>query len=243
MSDGSIQDDFAWKIRFSPESDGLTTKNLRLRSGEIRSGEYDRSLSIRVDASRDHGLMTVPIRLPRYLMPQWSTDDWIDFIDEEIDFFNRCVDECTVQYLSLAIVAKEERKREILKEAEQVVIDFRGDLPNRCLALMLGGYKVGVNRKGHDWPIWLSIQPTYDLAIDEGMKIRKEANISKPNDTLLAIGALTTHVDPSFVKSYGLPILSSTTNDKLINRLLWIALGSIFVGIMIGWWLKVWFSS
>lgn len=252
----SVQDDFVWKIRFSPdEYRGLLSHCVtRYRSNALQPtqskpevGQYDRNLAIRVEASRDHGLITVPIRLPRHLMPEWSTQDWINFIDGEVRWLTAGLDECAVLNLSLAIADVEERRRNLLKEAKQVVIDFRGDLPNGHLPMMLGGYKVGIYRSGNYWPIWLSIQPTYDLAIREAESICEEARISKSDPSIIAVGKLADVVNPAFVKRYGLGLIqSSKVNEVSLWMLCWPVLLGVFAGIAIGWWLKVgleWISN
>jgi hypothetical protein len=165
-------------------------------------------------------------------MPEWSQADWVKFIDGEIGFFHNFVDEAVVQCLSLALVEADDRRKEILRTANEVVIDFRGDLPNKYLAMMLGGYKVGVYRSGNNWPVWLGIQPTYDLALKEAESIRAEAELPK-NKSITATGALS-----SFLKAgMGLPILSNSSAGTG-GRRWWIAVVAVVVISLIAWLMK-----
>lgn len=229
------------KVCFVPEGKGLIAHfehpervaNLEaLRQIPLEPGEQRRELSLAAEVSRDHGIITVPVRLPRYLMPEWSQADWSKFVDDEIGFFHKFVDEAVVQCLSLALVAADDRRKEILRTANEVVVDFRGDLPNKYLAMMLGGYKVGVYRSGNNWPVWLSIQPTYDLALKEAESIRAEAELPK-NKSITATGKLS-----DFLKAdIGLPILSNSSAGTG-GRGWWIAVGAVVVVSLIAWLMK-----
>jgi hypothetical protein len=186
---------------------------------------------VETEVSRDHGIITVPVRLPRYLMPEWSQADWMKFIDSEIGLFHSFVDEAVVQCLSLALVADDDMRKNILRTADQVVVDFRGDLPNKYLVMMLGGYKVGVHRSGNNWPVWLSIQPTYDLALKEAERIRAEAGLPK-NKSITAAGKLS-----DFLKAdMGDPILSRSAGSG--GRWLWIVVAAIVVINLVTWLMK-----
>jgi hypothetical protein len=227
------------KLRFAPNGNGLlvhfesadSAANGFVRRPMPEAGEQRREMSVAVEVSRDHGIITVPVRLPRYLMPEWSQDDWAEFIGSEQGFFHNFVDEAVVQCLSLALVADDDRRKEILRTANEVVIDFRGDLPNKYLAMMLGGYKVGVYRSGNNWPMWLSIQPTYDLALKEAERIRTEAGLPK-NKSISAAGALS-----NFLKAdMGLPILSSASAGTGGRWL--IAAASVVVMGLFAWLMK-----
>ena len=221
-------------VRFVPDGKGMVTRfqspDRDTKYGASREpGELRRELSVNAETSQYHGIITVPVRLPRYLMPEWSTHDWSQFVDSEIGFFHNFVDEAIVQCLSLALVGDKERRKEIMRTANEVVIDFRGDLPNKYLAMMLGGYKVGVYRSGNNWPVWMSIQPTYDLALKEAEAIRVEVGLPK-GKSITSAGALS-----NFLKAdMGLPLLSNSTGGFDIRG--WIA-AAIFVVIGVAAWL------
>jgi len=234
-------DECVSKVRFVPEGKGLIARfepservtDIHLRQTQLEPGEHRRELSIAAEVSRDHGIITVPVRLPRYLMPEWSQADWTKFIDDEIGFFHNFVDEAVVQCLSLALVAADDRRKEILRTADEVVVDFRGDLPNKYLMMVLGGYKVGVYRSGNNWPVWLGIQPTYDLALKEAERIRVEAGLPK-NKSITAAGKLS-----SFLKAdMGLPSILSNSSAGTGGRGWWIAVTAIVVISLIAWLMK-----
>ncbi|MGY8664144.1 hypothetical protein Q3C01_17500 [Bradyrhizobium sp. UFLA05-109] len=231
-------DERVFNVRFSPNGKGLVARfdapeHMRARTGPAPAepGEHCRELSLDADASRDHGIITLPVRLPRYLMPEWSQDDWSEFVDSEIGFFYNFVDEAVVQCLSLALAANDERRIEILRTADDVVVDFRGDLPNKYLPMMSGGYKVGVHRSGNSWPIWLSIQPTYDLALKKAESIRAEANLPK-NKPVTAAGALANYLKAGL----GSPILSNSSSNTELQG--WIAAGAMSVIGLVAWLMK-----
>jgi hypothetical protein len=231
-------DESVSKVRFVPKGKGLIAHfeaperlvNLGvLRQAQLEPGQQRRDLRVEAEVSQDHGIITVPVRLPRYLMPEWSQADWMKFIDSEIGFFHGFVDEAVVQCLSLALVSADDRRKEILRTAHEIVVDFRGDLPNKYLAMMLGGYKVGVYRSGNNWPVWLSIQPTYDLALKEADSMRAEADLPK-NKSITATGALS-----NFLKAdMGLPILSNSSAGTG-GRRWWIAVTAIVVVGLVAW--------
>jgi hypothetical protein len=231
-------DESVSKVRFVPERNGLIAHfehpellvNLGvLRQTQLEPGEHRRELRVEAEVSRDHGIITVPVRLPRYLMPEWSQADWTNFIDSEIGFFHNFVDEAVVQCLSLALVAADDRRKEILRTANEVVVDFRGDLPNMYSPMVLGGYKVGVYRSGNNWPIWLSIQPTYDLALKEAESIRADAGLPK-NKSITATGTLA-----NFLKAdMGLPSILSNASAGT-GGWWWIAMAPVVVIILIAW--------
>ncbi|WP_445215878.1 hypothetical protein ACKWRH_26275 [Bradyrhizobium sp. Pa8] len=231
-------DECVSNVRFVPNgSKGLVARfedagSARTASpAPLEPGEHRRELSLGVEASRDHGIITIPVRLPRYLMPEWSQDDWSKFIDGEIGFFHNFVDEAVVQCLSLALAANDERRAEILRTADEVVVDFRGDLPNKYLPMMSGGYKVGVHRSGNSWPAWLSIQPTYDLALKKAESIRAEADLPK-NKSVTAAGALANYLKSGL----GSPILSNSSSDIGIRG--WITAGAMIVIGLVAWLMK-----
>jgi hypothetical protein len=234
-------DECVSRVRFVPKGNGLIARFEAperianpgvLQQTSLEPEEHRRELSIAADVSRDHGIITVPVRLPRYLMPEWSQADWSKFVNNEIGYFHNFVDEAVVQCISLALVADGGRRKEIVRTANEVVVDFRGDLPNAYLAMTLGGYKIGVYRSGNNWPIWLGIQPTYDLALKEAESIRAEAELPK-DKSIIATGALS-----NFLKAgIGLPILSNSSAGTGVRRW-WIAVGAV-VGIgFIAWLLK-----
>jgi hypothetical protein len=234
-STDEILDECVSRFRFVPNGKGLDARYEipRFSPTPLEPGEYSREITLGVEASQDHGIITVPVRLPRYLMPGWSQDDWSQFIDSEVGFVHKFVDEAIVQCLSLALVADSDRRKEILRTADEVVVDFRGDLPNKYLPMMLGGYKVGVYRSGNKWPVWLSIQPTYDLAHKEAERIRTEAGLPK-NKSITAAGKLADYLN---VKTpLGSPILSSSAVGSGIGG--WIATGAIVVISLVAWVLK-----
>jgi hypothetical protein len=77
------------KVRFVPNGNGLVARfeapgressSRTASAAPFEIGEHRRELSLGVDASRDHGIITIPVRLPRYLMPEWSEDDWSKLI-------------------------------------------------------------------------------------------------------------------------------------------------------------------
>jgi hypothetical protein len=100
-------DECVARVRFVPEGKGLVTR-FQSPDSDARFGpsqeEHRRKLSIAAELSEYHGIITFPVRLPRYLMPEWSQDDWSEFVDSEIGFFHGFV-EAVVQGLSLALVA------------------------------------------------------------------------------------------------------------------------------------------
>jgi hypothetical protein len=164
-------------------------------------------------------------------MPEWGEAEWAKLLDEETGFFHGTIDEAVVQTLSLAITNHKDHRAEVLRTANEVVIDFRGDLPNKYLAMMLGGYKVGVYRSGNNWPIWLSIQPTYDLAVKEAESIAAEAGLPK-GKSVSAVGALS-----NFLKvDLGPPILSSSSVKTDIGG--WIVAVVIAAIGLITWLMK-----
>jgi len=104
-----------------------------------------------------------------------------------------CAFRCQLQQL-------DERRKAIIKDAQQVVLDFRGDIPNGYLAMSLGGYKIGVYRQINGWPFWRSIQPTSDIAVDVARTIAKDAKLVSTDSAIIAVGKLTDLVsggDPS----------------------------------------------
>jgi hypothetical protein len=117
-------------------------------------------------------------------------------------------------------------RKEVLQTANGVVIDFRGDIPNGWFAMMWGGYKIGVYRSGHGWPIWMSIAPTYDLAIEEAKKLRDEARL--PKNSIQATGKLLNFLNVKI----GPPLMSSKANDlriPLVALVLIVGIGSWFI--------------
>jgi hypothetical protein len=206
MSERATDHRYQHVIRFVPDGKGLKPRyqNPSGYEEDPEVGECRAEVRCEAEVSRDHGVMTFPVRLPRYLMPEWSQDEWASFIESQIGFFHNFTDEAVVQCLSLALCSRSERRKEILSTANGIVIDFRGDLPNMYLPMMLGGYKIGVYRSGNDWPIWLSIQPTYDLAIKEAESIRVEAGL--PKKSVTAAGALSNFLNSKLKLQ---PILSN----------------------------------
>lgn len=219
-------------IRFIPERDGLKPvfENPHLPDGRVKD---ERRFAIEIDATiaKDHGIMTIPVRLPRHLMPEWSQNEWETFIKEEEGFFHGTIDEAVVQCLSLALVSDTARRAAILRTANQVVVDLRGDIPNKYLPMVLGGYKVGVYRSGHGWPIWLSIQPTYDLALKEAEKIRAEAGL--PKKDIEAVGALANFLN---ARTGLTPIMSSAAEGT--SALMWLVIGAAIVAVAAMWLFK-----
>lgn len=183
-----------------------------------------RTLKVEAEISRDHGIMTVPVRLPRHLMPEWSQEEWDSFIADELGMFYNFVDEAVVIGLSLAIASKTTLRKEVLQTANGVAMDFRGDVPNGWFGMMWGGYKIGVYRSGQGWPIWMSIAPTYDLAIDEAKKLSDEAGL--PKKAIQATGALLN----SLKVKLGPPVMSSRPSDIRTMAKFWLA-SVVFVGV------------
>jgi hypothetical protein len=230
------EDECVARVRFVPEGKGLVAR-FQSPDSDARyapspePGECRRDLSVAADISQHHGIITFPVRLPRYLMPEWSQDDWVKFVVSEIGFFHDFIDEAVVQGLSLAIVADGDRRKEVIRTANEVVIDFRGDLPNKYLAMMLGGYKVGVYRSGNNWPIWLSIQPTYDLAVKEAESIAAEAGLPK-GESISAAGALS-----RFLKTdLGPPLLINSSPRTDLGG--WMAAAAIAAIGLVAWLMK-----
>ncbi len=222
-----------FKVRFVPDGRGLVAHFDfgTLQQYRPEPGEHRRELMVEAEVSRDHGIITVPVRLPRYLKPEWSQHDWMKFIDGEIGFFHNFVDEAVVQCLSLALVAEDDKRADILRTADEVVVDFRGDLPNKYLPMMLGGYKIGVHRSGNNWPVWLSIQPTYDLALKEAESIAAEAGLPKTK-SITAAGKLS-----NFLKAgMGHPIQSESASSR--GRWWWIVLAAMGVINLAAWLMK-----
>ena len=189
-------------IRFVQEGKGLTTK---LGESYFTNSDTELVKTLEIDAeiTRDHGTMNVPVRLPRHLMPEWSQEEWDSFITSELGMFSDFVDEAIVVGLSLAIASRDKLRKEVLQASNAVVIDFRGDIPNGWFAMMWGGYKIGVYRSGQGWPIWMSIAPTYDLAIEEEKKLRDQAGL--PKNSIQATGALLYFLNAKI----GPPLMSS----------------------------------
>jgi hypothetical protein len=234
VSTDENSDEYAFKVRFVPKDKGLTARfepEASFRTRQPEPGEYDRKLSVAVEASRDHGIVTIPVRLPRYLMPEWSQAEWSRLVDYEIGFFHNFVDEAVVQCLSLALVANDDRRKEILRTANEVVVDFRGDLPNKYLPMMLGGYKIGVYRSGNNWPIWLSIEPTYDLAQLKAESIRTEAGLPK-DKSITATGALANYLKGGL----GSPIISNASARMDIRG--WMPIIAVSMIGLVAWLIK-----
>jgi hypothetical protein len=172
------------EFRFRPERRGLKVELMKAYSPSgqpinpdpLEEGEHSRHLSVTVDASEHHGILMFPIRLPRFLMPEWRQEEWKYFLERQLHYIEGTLDECAVQCLSLAIVSDQDRRKKALEGASDVVIDFRGDLPNYYSPIMMGGYKIGVYGRSN-WPIWTAIAPTYDLALEEAAKLREELKI------------------------------------------------------------------
>jgi hypothetical protein len=146
-------------VRFIPERRGLKALFASPYSPPRSDSIHEATLSVDAELTSDHGVIAIPVRLPRYLMPEWTQQQWGELINCELGFFHNFVDETVAQGLSLAIINDKDRRAEVLRTANEVLIDFRGDLPNKYLPMMLGGYKIGVYRSGNNWPIWLSKQP------------------------------------------------------------------------------------
>jgi hypothetical protein len=193
---------------------------------------HESSMVLDAELSKDHGLLTIPLRLPRYLMPEWGQEEWAKLIDGEGSFFYNAMDEALVLCLSLAIADNQDFRSAVMRTASEVVIDFRGDLPNKYLPMMLGGYKVGVYRNGNNWPIWLSIQPTYDLALKEAEKIRDEAKL--PQKAIISTGAL----QGFFSAKLGLPHILSDQVNRGMSRTSWIVLLGAVVLCAVAWFIR-----
>jgi hypothetical protein len=216
-------------IHFAPERNGFEA---RFYSDYGATDGHKATMELDAELSKDHGILTVPLRFPRYLMPGWGQKEWASFIDGEIGFFYNTIDEAVVLCLSLAIADNESFRSEVLRTANEVVIDFRGDLPNKYLAMVLGGYKIGVYRSGNNWPIWLSIQPTYDLALKEAEKIREEAGL--PRKAIVSTGALQ-----NFLRAkLGIPSILSDQANPGANRTGWlVAVGALILWV-ISWFMR-----
>ena len=161
-------------------SDDEFGKNLYFTNSDT---ELVKTLEIDAEITRDHGTMNVPVRLPRHLMPEWSQDEWIallrvNSVCSAISLTKRSWSGCPSRLRPGISCA-----RKFFKTSNAVVIDFRGDIPNGWFAMMWEGYKIGVYRSGQGWPIWMSIAPTYDLAIEEAKKLRDQAGLPKKLDT------------------------------------------------------------
>jgi hypothetical protein len=217
-------------IRFVPERKGLIALFETSSSTFSPSEGHRAAIDLEVELTEDHGVLTLPVRLPRYLMPEWGENEWASFIEGEEGFFYRTIDEAVVQCLSLALASDEELRKQVLQTANEVVIDFRGDLPNKYLAMQLGGYKVGVYRSGQGWPFWLSIQPTYDLAVKEAERIRDEAGL--PKKSIVATGALLNALSVGYLPL----IMSASTNRKSFLGWLLVLIAFILSGIV--WFIR-----
>jgi hypothetical protein len=89
----------------------------------------------------------------------------------------------------------------------------------------------GVYRSGNNWPVWVSIQPTYDLALKEAEKIRIEAGLPK-GKSITAAGALS-----NFLKAdIGLPLLSNSSASMDIRG--WIVAVVVAVVGVVTWLMK-----
>src|SRR4029077_13270492 len=83
----------------------------------LEPGGYSREFSMTVGNSRHHGLMMLPMRLPQFLMPEWSLEAWSKFLESELEYFQSAVAEFAGQCLSLAITRKDEFRKMALADA------------------------------------------------------------------------------------------------------------------------------
>ena len=224
-------DVYQHEMRFEQEGRGLKP---RFQHPYQRGGQqegYRALITCDVEVTPDHGILTFPVRLPRYLMPGWSQDDWTQFLESQLGFFHNFTDEAVVQCLSLALCSQNERRKEILSTVDGVVIDFRGDLPNLYLPMMLGGYKIGIYRSGNNWPLWIGIQPTYDLALKEAQRVCVEAGLPKKSVTVA--GALANFQSSSLDIQ---PILSNAPATINYRSILWVTLAILIA--LTGWFIR-----
>jgi hypothetical protein len=169
-------------------------------------------------------------------MPEWRQEEWMNFLIRHDERIQSTLDECAVQCLSLAIVSDKDGRKRALEGASNVVMDYRGDLPNAYSPLMMGGYKIGVyGRSG--WPVWTAIAPTYDLALKEAAKLRAELKIPDLPGRTLSAGELSHDLrlqrdNPSLASVYP-PFINS--NAGMGRFLLFACLCSLAVGAVIGW--------
>ncbi len=150
---------------------------------------WGQRIPIGLDLSRfpSHGVAQIPLPFPRFLQPKWSEREWRAFLKNHGGAVVAALREYLIQILSLA-VAHDERK-EIVAQSELVVLDVRGALYGKYLSKQDEGFKIGVFRYGHDWPIWLDIKPTWDLAIGSAKEIANEANL--PQSAIRFVGHAT----------------------------------------------------
>jgi len=97
--------------------------------------------------------------------------------------------------------------------------------------MVLGGYKVGVYRSGNNWPVWLGIQPTYDLALKEAESIRAEAELPK-NKSITATGKLSNVLKVDMAPH----ILSNSSGTG--GRWWWIVATVVVVINLVAWLMK-----
>jgi hypothetical protein len=88
-----------------------------------------------------------------------------------------------------------------------------------------------VYRSGNNWPIWLSIQPTYDLAQKKAESIRAEAGLPK-NKSITATGALANYLKGGL----GSPIVSNATAGMDIRG--WMVIIAVSMISLIAWLMK-----
>lgn len=214
-------------IRFRGPRGGRGLENiaqLPLEEGqpplETEQGEQNYPLTIDLTPTELHGVIGIPLLFPKFLMPSWNEAQWKTFCEEAIDMIYGSIQEFFIQSTSLSLANM--HKKEILADADSIVVDFRGDLFNGVLPIDQGGFKIGIYRKSNDWPVWLDVAPTFDLALQSANTIKQETGITN----LVSAGKLT-----NILEFRGNNYSKFINSDSLIPI---VALVSLVVGIIIG---------
>ena len=99
------------EMRFVQEGRGLKPRfqNPHQRGGQQEG--YHALITCDVEVTPDHGILTFPVRLPQYLMPGWSQDDWTRFLESQIGFFRTSPTKRLCRCLSLALCSQDEGVR------------------------------------------------------------------------------------------------------------------------------------
>jgi hypothetical protein len=164
-------------------------------------------------------VISIPLLFPKFVMPCWNEAQWKTFCEEAIDMIYSSTQEFFIQSTSLSLA---NMHKDILADADSIVVDFRGDLFNGVLPIDRGGFKIGIYRKSNDWPVWLDIAPTFDLALKSANTIKKETGIT----SVVSAGKLSSILE--FRRNKYSEFINS---DSLIPI---VALVSLVVGIIIG---------
>jgi len=161
----------------------------------LSHGHIDRpssELQIDFDVTDSHGIMSFDLLFPKFIHPTFSNDEWKALLNKNQSAILSTIQEYLIQTVSL--ISTYHSKEDILLGADSVVIDLRGALGREH---MKGaddeGFKVGVYKANTNWPSWVYIQPTIDLAIERGAELADECNI--PHEKILVINRARYYLD------------------------------------------------